>query len=216
MIKVLIADLSVIENTGIDIASFIRSHLHESFVLADHVLVKNKLLSGIGYMMCQRLLLDQGIDAKQLHTLRKGKYGKWELPIASVDFNISHSGNKMVAAITNQGKVGVDIEEIRSIEWEAYKECFDNEQWNTLSQSTHPQNTFFDLWTKKESLSKAYGEGLQMPLNQIRIHDQTGYVGDRNKIGYFYPLLIPAYSGCVCATEPQQMEVQVFSHSVEA
>lgn len=211
MIKVLIAELSDVEQKGTDPLSFIRSQLHKGFLLSDYLSDRNHLISSVGYLMCQRLLMEQGVTDEHLFTLRKGAYGKWELPKATVDFNVSHSGDKVVAALTDQGKIGIDVEEVKSIEWQNYKACFESREWITLSQSLHPQQTFFELWTRKESLSKAYGFGLQLPFDQIIVNDLTGYAGDGSRAGYFYPLQIPEYCACVCATEPQQMQVQSFS-----
>lgn len=99
------------------------------------------------------------------------KYGK---PLLKghykISFNVSHSGDWIVCAI-DHGPVGIDIEKIRSVEFEILEQFFSGEEYKML-MSKNSENWklfFFDLWTLKESYIKAVGEGLSIPLNSFTI-----------------------------------------------
>lgn len=195
-----------------EVMAFVRSQLHPAFLPGEYINDKDQLSSALGYLMCQHLLWEQGFDKEQLSALRKGEYGKWQLPHSSVDFNISHSGDMVVAALTDQGLAGVDIEVVKPIEWQEYKGCFTSEEWIRLTQSPDQQLTFFELWTCKESFSKAYGLGLQLSLDQIIVENDIGYtIEDPARKGFFSPLAIPGYCACICSTLKQKIDIQPFN-----
>ena len=99
------------------------------------------------------------------------RYGKPFLSNSRVKFNMSHSHNIVAYIIAHNYEVGIDVE---------YKdttlnimELFDlilSPKETILLKSVEPaaQHTiFFNLWTKKEALIKAIGNGLSYPVNTI-------------------------------------------------
>lgn len=209
MIKVLIAALSDIERT----ASFksVNDQLRTIFFIPNSIEPDRKVFaSAIGRLMCQQLLLDEQISEDLWQTLHQNAFGKLRLQSSLFDFNVSHSGDFIAAVLTNQGLAGIDIEEIRSIAWRDYEDCFLPHELAMLSNSYNPEHAFFEIWTKKESLSKAYGFGLQLPLNTIEVYNNIGKVLNTEMKGFFYPLDIPGYSACVCVSQEQEMSVQNF------
>ena len=168
-------------------------------------------VSAIGHFLCEHLLSEQNVSQETINTLHKNEFGKWRLVSDSIDFNISHSGDKVLAAITNQGVIGVDIEKVRPIAWRDFKESFSFDEWEFLSASPDSEMTFFDLWTRKESLAKAYGLGLQLPLDSLHVLKDIGKVDHTSMSGYFYPLQMTDYKGYVCMSNHQDVVVQNFS-----
>lgn len=79
-----------------------------------------------------------------------------------IEFNISHSKNIILVAVSNL-PVGIDIEIInQDFDYHPLvKACFSNEEQFIIRS---PQ-TFYQMWTRKEALLKATGEGL---VNEIR------------------------------------------------
>ncbi len=74
-------------------------------------------------------------------------------------FNISHSGNYVIFALSDC-EVGCDIQRTDYIKTEgAAKFVFCKEEMNLLKNSYDKTDTFYTLWTKKESLLKCIGEG---------------------------------------------------------
>jgi 4'-phosphopantetheinyl transferase len=110
-----------------------------------------------------------------------------------VDFNISHTDGMVVCAITKKGKVGVDIEKVRKLDFEYYINTMTNLQWIDINNSRHKEDTFFKYWTIKESVLKGDGRGIVYPLdkmevdkNSIRLDNLIWYVSElKIKDGYF-------------------------------
>lgn len=91
----------------------------------------------------------------------------------SLYFNISHSNDKALFAVTRSGEIGVDIEfhnEQTDI-GQAGSIAFSSTELAALrSQPPGRQhNVFFQFWTRKEALIKAIGQGLTLPLQKIDV-----------------------------------------------
>ncbi len=86
------------------------------------------------------------------------QYGKPALK-QGPEFNLSHSGN-WVALATGIKPLGVDIEPIRETRWQAARRALQEQEIEWLKKSCSPERDFYWLWTRKESLLKASGQGL--------------------------------------------------------
>lgn len=99
-----------------------------------------------------------------------------------LDVNMSHSGGFVAAALCAGGfRVGVDVERERKVYPGVAERCFGPEElaWLGPESSAHYRPRFFQLWTLKESLVKARGDGISSDLKAIRFE-----VGDAG-IGVF-------------------------------
>jgi 4'-phosphopantetheinyl transferase len=88
-------------------------------------------------------------------------------------FNLAHSGEIALYAVTGLGEVGVDVERIRpdmaSIKIaERYFSVGEVEALKSLS-SNQQTDAFFNCWTRKEAFLKATGQGLTLPLDQFEV-----------------------------------------------
>ncbi|MGB8951568.1 MAG: 4'-phosphopantetheinyl transferase superfamily protein [Candidatus Aminicenantales bacterium] len=85
-------------------------------------------------------------------------------------FSLSHSGDWVVCAVDRQ-PVGVDIEEIRSVDEPLLRSCLSEEEHRALLKTSPSKRLshFYTLWTLKESYLKAVGKGLWMPLDSFSI-----------------------------------------------
>jgi 4'-phosphopantetheinyl transferase len=100
-------------------------------------------------------------------------YGKPALAVgleaSGVRFNISHSHEMALFAVTCRREVGVDIEylarEIRAAEIaERFFSARERADLRALpAEAQH--RAFFNCWTRKEAYIKAHGEGLSLPLD---------------------------------------------------
>lgn len=156
---------------------------------------KDQLRHELGIILIEHLLLKAGVDAQDLHKLKRNSFGKPFLPTHPIGFNVSHSGDYVVAVCAESNQVGVDVEQNRSIDISAYESIFHTEEWAYL-QNENSADAFFEVWTKKESLLKARGTGFQVDLARINIFD--------NKAAqqYFHPVLIKNHTCHVCSTSP--------------
>lgn len=93
-------------------------------------------------------------------------YNEYNRPyVGGLDFNLSHSGNRIVIVTNQQGRVGVDIEKIRLVEMSLAQICFTKEEMNhVVYKNNFNLDNFFQLWTLKESFIKADGKGMSYPL----------------------------------------------------
>ena len=86
-----------------------------------------------------------------------------------IDFNISHSGGKVVCCGTKRGMIGIDIERIKPINLDEYPDYFTRNEWGYINDHANKFESFFSLWTRKEAVLKAIGTGFHTPLNSVDV-----------------------------------------------
>ena len=92
---------------------------------------------------------------------------------AGIYFNLSHTEDLALIAVTRIGMVGVDVERVRPIrEMDALVARFfsprENEAFQKVATEVKPA-AFFNLWTRKEALLKATGEGITRSLSLVEV-----------------------------------------------
>ncbi len=103
----------------------------------------------------------------------KGKQGKPEViePSLPIRFNISHTKELIVCAITLTNDIGCDVEYIpRKNDVLAIADrFFSKHETKALFglPEAEQRSRFFDFWTLKESYIKAWGQGLAIPLSDF-------------------------------------------------
>jgi 4'-phosphopantetheinyl transferase len=113
-----------------------------------------------------RIALRQAGVSDDLSHLRYTAQDRPWLPEAP-DFNISHSGNRVVCVLNTSGRVGIDLEAIKPLDFEDFQTQFTPREWTAIRSDPDPTAGFFRFWTAKESLIKADGRGLNIPLQEI-------------------------------------------------
>jgi 4'-phosphopantetheinyl transferase len=97
---------------------------------------------------------------------------------AGVAFNVSHSGEVALYAIGGQGRIGVDIEQVRpldDLEALAARNFSAAEQRALLALPPPAREpAFFACWTRKEAFIKALGDGLSYPLDAFTVSFAAG------------------------------------------
>lgn len=145
---------------------------------------------------------------------KTNKYGKPYLINSEVCFNISHSGNWVVCAVS-QGAVGIDVESIKPVDFSLVSKFFSEAEIQNFNEVPEPQKLdyFYDLWTLKESFIKAVGEGLSIPLGSFSIlisEDTIKLLSNLNTNYYFKQYEIDSeYKLSVCST------IDNFSENIE-
>jgi 4'-phosphopantetheinyl transferase len=106
-----------------------------------------------------------------------GRHGKPALATfyANLDlrFNVSHSEDVAVYALSYGREIGVDVEAVRAIpDAEEIAARFfshrENDEYRALDPRDRPLG-FFNCWTRKEALIKAIGDGLCYPLDHFDV-----------------------------------------------
>jgi 4'-phosphopantetheinyl transferase len=113
-----------------------------------------------------------GCEPKQL-LFSANQYGKPKLEGHNLEFNLSHSGDYALVAVTRDRKVGVDVEHIRSdMEHEKIAKRFFSPNEVVEFRGLPPEHKvhgFFNCWTRKEAYIKAQGLGLSLPLDSFDV-----------------------------------------------
>ena len=125
----------------------------------------------------RRLLAGYLQQLPEAIALEYGEHGKPRLAPgpgrvpAPLFFNLSHSGGLAFLAVGGAGEVGVDIERIRPLRYQAdlalshltAAERKPHADWSALE--ARPE--FFRVWARKEAMLKAAGLGLSRPLDRV-------------------------------------------------
>lgn len=136
-------------------------------------------------------------------------------------FNISHSGNYTVCAVSNT-EIGIDIQQLREVKTDIAARFFSNEERagiEAFSQGKEQpeaakKQMLFRFWAAKEAYVKLTGKGMK-ELQSFTVDLETGHISYRNEneavavwlkeydIGSDYVLT-------VCAKEPDFGDLQVY------
>lgn len=93
---------------------------------------------------------------------------------SSLYHNITHAGDKILIAVSTT-EVGVDIEYIdRDFDGtDILQTCFSRPAREYIADADDPQATFYRLWTRKEALQKASGQGIDDDIVNVPCLDGT-------------------------------------------
>lgn len=143
--------------------------------------------SGRAMTAAARTELDRLLRAytgrEQAPALLRGTHGKPHAPDADgIEFNLSHCGPYLLLAFAREQALGVDIERLRARAsvLALARRFFDTEEAAALERLPGPVRdaSFLHLWTRKEAVLKALGDGLQFGLHRLAFAvDADGAVG---------------------------------------
>ena len=125
----------------------------------------------LGKLLLRQCLARYGHGDDCLEHLSAERFGK---PVVSgaLDFSISHSHEYTVCAVTDQGKIGIDIEKIRNIDLEDFVICMTPDEREKIAASDDKDRAFFRFWTRKECVLKADGRGLLIPMQEASMQGE--------------------------------------------
>ena len=130
----------------------------------------------VAHGMLRRILAGYCDDqSAQRLVFTVGEYGKPALQHSTLEFNLSHSGDYALLAVSRGGPVGVDIERWNSeIEHLDLSERFfspaERRALRTLgAESEQLVAGFFAAWSRKEAYLKARGDGVAHGLDHFDV-----------------------------------------------
>ncbi|MBN1103365.1 MAG: 4'-phosphopantetheinyl transferase superfamily protein [Deltaproteobacteria bacterium] len=158
-----------------------------------------------------RLILMEGLKKygcgpETLREISSTAYGRPFLR-GPVDFNISHSEEYVVCAVSDRGRVGIDIEQIRPVALEDFKRVLRPEEWREIERSERLDERFFTYWTIKESVIKAHGQGLSTPLQDVYMDQDQAILYDTR--WFVHHLKIAEGYLCHLAVEREGSEISI-------
>ncbi len=92
-----------------------------------------------------------------------------------VEINLSHSGEIVIVALAAPGvQVGVDVEQGRTVDWNAMRSSiFADQEWAATERRSDRDHRRLFTWARKEASVKASGHGLSLPLRDVVTVEET-------------------------------------------
>jgi len=145
--------------------------------------------------------------------VRYSSFNKPYLANSDINFNISHSGELVVCALTKTGDIGIDIEKIESIKISDFKSQMTNNEWELVNTSKDKERAFFKYWTQKEAVIKAHGKGLFIPLKTFEVKQDKTTIDSDNF--FLKELEIKEYYSCNIASKTNLEVIDVKINHIE-
>lgn len=147
-------------------------------------LVALEILTAEDRAQAERFVQEKDKVAHLVSAYLKRKYvGEWTLtesgkPVSrGKHFNVSHCDG-MVVLVLSDDEIGVDVENVRAVEADLARYVTTDEEYEAIVTDKN----FFEIWTAKESLAKADGEGLDGRVKDIPAFPLVGgkeYKGEK-------------------------------------
>lgn len=149
-----------------------------------------------------------GLSADCLQNISYNAYGKPSLE-GLVEFNISHSGEYVICAVSKEIKLGIDIEQIKPTNLSDFKAVMTSMQWDEIERSENILKKFYSYWVTKESVIKADSRGLSIPLEDIEIFSDRATILSSNQAWFTRQLKVDDNYCAVLATDTFISDLQI-------
>lgn len=140
----------------------------------------------IGYLLLKECLRLYNFE-RFMHLIKFNEFGRPHLN-KNIDFNISHSGSYVLCAISDNTRLGIDIEIRKNVELVEYYDVMRFDEKAKIINSSDSLSEFYDYWTIKESIIKADGRGLSIPLKDVYIKKDEALL--YNSMWYYQKIVI--------------------------
>lgn len=159
-------------------------------------------------VLLTRVLCENGHENYKVCDLQYSKTGRPFFPDSKFDFNISHTGNLVAIAFSEDCRVGIDIERITDVDFSDFENIFSREIWDNIYSSEDKIRKFYHYWTLLESAVKADGRGLSLTsAGCIKIKKDVALI--EGKRWYFYHNDACTAISC-CITSDKDKEIVDF------
>lgn len=126
-----------------------------------------------------RLLIARRLEVRPGSiTFINDKNGRPYMPGGELSFNISHTRYAFAISIVKNYYPGIDIERSdRNIDYkQVAANYFSKKEIDYISGSESPEEAFYRLWTRKESLLKSIGSGIVTDLTRVEVSDESNII----------------------------------------
>ena len=128
-----------------------------------------------GLKLLEKIFLDNNLSLNDL------QFNKNSKPFVNdkVDFSLSYSNKNVVLGFIKNGKIGVDLEEIKPINLSDFKDYFTKIELSLITNSNKIDTNFCKLWTRKEAVSKALGLGAFLDFKSFEVLENEIYINNK-------------------------------------
>ncbi len=105
--------------------------------------------------------------------------GEWKQRISSpIDLTIAHTAGLILAAVSTQGRIGLDVESVgRDLTEDFLRGVFTIEEQELATLSGDGPTAVLRFWCAKEAISKALGTGIRFAPTDLRIRQSSASTG---------------------------------------
>lgn len=142
-----------------------------------------------------------------------GLHGKPELLGQKLKFNMSHSGDYVVLAISNH-TIGIDVEGKKKDRLHIAKRFFCEREYEEIVQrdsQDEKERCFLELWTMKEAAVKYLGTGLQTAFDSFLITKEKEHISTTLLLGekqtWFSTFFLDDDKYCVSVCSDLQQDI---------
>lgn len=168
---------------------------------ASKILSRELLMQGVLSYCCEN-----NLDAKifDFAVVKESENEKPYFKNAPIKFNISHSANLWICAVS-ENEVGIDIQTFTDSDYDAVsRRYFTDDEINLISE--FGKEAFFDIWTRKEAYAKFYGESIFRVISDIDTVENDML---KNKIGNINMLKIDIDDNAKCTLAFEGEDVKI-------
>ena len=160
----------------------------------------------IGKILLLEIMSSMGLERSSLKNLRRDEYDK-PFFLDFKNFNISHSGYYVICAASNSVRIGIDIEEIKDINYVDFVNYFTKQEWQKISTSKNKLKAFYQHWCAKEAYIKLDGKGLSNDLAKIELINSNVYSENENFHVMFLDVITNYITALAIPVKKENIEV---------
>lgn len=140
-----------------------------------YVKYTDRVLCLTGKLLVLKLYQQEGYGVKDFERNFKRNANNKPLIEGWKSFNISHSGQMVIVALSDfSDEIGIDLEMIdHGTEVLSLLSFFCDEEQRLITNDRNPHERFFEIWTRKEALLKATGVGIVDGLSHFSCLQDT-------------------------------------------
>jgi 4'-phosphopantetheinyl transferase len=126
----------------------------------------------LGRLLLLAGLKDFGVWLKDLRCLCYSEKRKPQLSgLDNISFSVSHSGEVVALVLSDDSKVGIDIEETKGFDLEDFEHYVSMIGAWEVWESDRSAENFYRIWTKSEAALKAHGTGFLIDPSKLELAD---------------------------------------------
>ena len=138
---------------------------------------KDRKLSLYAALLARKMIAEMtGADPRQLTFAEDPRHKPYVIGYPDIHFNFSHTHGMVLCAVSDEGEVGADVEELRPAPLQVMRKVFHPEEIQYVlgdNMTEGRSERFFEIWTKKEAYTKYLGTGLVIETDQINTLDKN-------------------------------------------